>query len=161
MLLMFRLAFFERNNSFYSSAQLQADVQSHYTMQFIKQLYVLVLGLDIIGNPFGLVRDLSSGVEDLFYQPFQVRKTICELTWFGHAISVIFWVASCSENVRYDLCEGRNNQHGILMGLQTIANEISGLSDVLNLAYVFQQSIANFQGEISRLSNVLNVRYDF
>ncbi|KAF8365260.1 hypothetical protein PRIPAC_83089 [Pristionchus pacificus] len=37
----------------------------------IKQLYVLVLGLDIIGNPFGLVRDLSSGVEDLFYQPFQ------------------------------------------------------------------------------------------
>ena len=40
-------------------------------MQAIKQLYVLVLGLDIIGNPFGLVRDLSSGVEDLFYQPFQ------------------------------------------------------------------------------------------
>lgn len=34
-------------------------------------MYVLVLGLDIIGNPFGLVRDLSAGVEDLFYQPFQ------------------------------------------------------------------------------------------
>ena len=30
-----------------------------------------MLGLDIIGNPFGLVRDLSAGVEDLFYQPFQ------------------------------------------------------------------------------------------
>ena len=37
----------------------------------MKQLYVLVFGLDIIGNPFGLVRDLSAGVEDLFYQPFQ------------------------------------------------------------------------------------------
>lgn len=42
--------------------------------QAIKQLYVLVLGLDIIGNPFGLVRDLSTGVEDFFYQPFQVNK---------------------------------------------------------------------------------------
>ncbi|KAE9550830.1 hypothetical protein FO519_005958 [Halicephalobus sp. NKZ332] len=67
----FKLAFFERRNAFYSMPQLQAEVQSHYTLQFIKQLYVLVLGLDIIGNPFGLVRDLSSGVEDLFYQPFQ------------------------------------------------------------------------------------------
>ena len=69
----FKLAFFERRNAFYSMPQLQGEIQSHYTMQFIKQLYVLVLGLDIIGNPFGLVRDLSSGVEDLFYQPFQVR----------------------------------------------------------------------------------------
>lgn len=43
----------------------------HYTHQFIKQLYVLVLGLDIIGNPFGLIRDLSSGVQDLFYEPFK------------------------------------------------------------------------------------------
>uniref|UniRef100_A0A7E4VBS0 VPS13_mid_rpt domain-containing protein n=1 Tax=Panagrellus redivivus TaxID=6233 RepID=A0A7E4VBS0_PANRE len=67
----FKLAFFERRAQFYSMPQLQAEIQSHYTMQFIKQLYVLVLGLDIIGNPFGLVRDLSSGVEDLFYQPFQ------------------------------------------------------------------------------------------
>ncbi|KAF1611674.1 UNVERIFIED_CONTAM: Vacuolar protein sorting-associated protein 13, partial [Eudyptes robustus] len=67
----FRLAYFDRRYTFYSSPQLQAEVQSHYTKQFIKQLYVLVLGLDIIGNPFGLVRDLSSGVEDLFYQPFQ------------------------------------------------------------------------------------------
>ncbi|CAD5206105.1 unnamed protein product [Bursaphelenchus okinawaensis] len=67
----FRLAYFDRRYTFYSSTQLQTEVQSHYTKQFIKQLYVLVLGLDIIGNPFGLVRDLSSGVEDLFYQPFQ------------------------------------------------------------------------------------------
>lgn len=41
-------------------------------MQAVKQLYVLVLGLDIIGNPFGLIRDLGTGVETLFYEPFQV-----------------------------------------------------------------------------------------
>uniref|UniRef100_A0AC34QPZ6 Vacuolar protein sorting-associated protein 13 DH-like domain-containing protein n=1 Tax=Panagrolaimus sp. JU765 TaxID=591449 RepID=A0AC34QPZ6_9BILA len=67
----FRLAFFERRYAFYSVPQLQAEIKSHYTMQLVKQLYVLVLGLNIIGNPFGLVRNLSAGVEDLFYQPFQ------------------------------------------------------------------------------------------
>lgn len=66
-----RLAYFERRSQFYSQDQLNAEIISHYTKQFIKQLYVLVLGLDIIGNPFGLVRDLTAGVEDLFYQPFQ------------------------------------------------------------------------------------------
>ncbi|CAJ0565294.1 unnamed protein product, partial [Mesorhabditis spiculigera] len=67
----FKLAYFERKAVYYNQDQLNAEVISHYTMQAIKQLYVLVLGLDIIGNPFGLVRDLSSGVEDLFYQPYQ------------------------------------------------------------------------------------------
>lgn len=66
-----RLAFFERRFIFYNRQQLQGEIVSHYMKQAIKQLYVLVLGLDIIGNPFGLVRDLSTGVEDFFYQPFQ------------------------------------------------------------------------------------------
>lgn len=38
----------------------------------IKQMYVLVLGLDVLGNPFGLIRGLSEGVEALFYEPYQV-----------------------------------------------------------------------------------------
>ncbi|VDM07504.1 unnamed protein product [Wuchereria bancrofti] len=67
----FKLAFFERKYAFYTASQLQGEITGHYTSQIIKQLYVLVLGLDILGNPFGLVRDLSSGVQDFFYQPFQ------------------------------------------------------------------------------------------
>uniref|UniRef100_A0A914WWB3 Uncharacterized protein n=1 Tax=Plectus sambesii TaxID=2011161 RepID=A0A914WWB3_9BILA len=67
----FKLAYFEREFVFYNRQQLQGEIVSHYTRQAIKQLYVLVLGLDIIGNPFGLVRDLSSGVQDFFYEPFQ------------------------------------------------------------------------------------------
>lgn len=35
-------------------------------------MYVLVLGLDVLGNPFGLIRGLTEGVEALFYEPFQV-----------------------------------------------------------------------------------------
>lgn len=42
-------------------------------LQAIKQTYVLVLGLDVLGNPFGLLRGLSEGIEDLFYEPYQVR----------------------------------------------------------------------------------------
>ena len=38
-------------------------------------MYVLVLGLDVLGNPFGLIRGLSEGVEAFFYEPFQVTHT--------------------------------------------------------------------------------------
>lgn len=37
-------------------------------------MYVLVLGLDVLGNPFGLIRGLSEGVEAFFYEPFQVQQ---------------------------------------------------------------------------------------
>ena len=33
------------------------------------KVYVLVLGLDILGNPYQRLRDLSQGVKDLIYQP--------------------------------------------------------------------------------------------
>lgn len=35
-------------------------------------MYVLVLGLDVLGNPFGVIRGLAEGIEDLFYEPYQV-----------------------------------------------------------------------------------------
>ncbi|XP_034830205.1 intermembrane lipid transfer protein Vps13 isoform X2 [Maniola hyperantus] len=67
----FKLSYYERNYEFLSQKELIAQVQSHYTGQALKQLYVLVLGLDVIGNPYGLVVGLKKGVEDLFYEPFQ------------------------------------------------------------------------------------------
>ncbi|CAH0407407.1 unnamed protein product [Chilo suppressalis] len=67
----FKLSYYERNYEFLSQKELIAQVQSHYTGQALKQLYVLVLGLDVIGNPYGLVIGLKKGVEDLFYEPFQ------------------------------------------------------------------------------------------
>lgn len=67
----FRLAFFEREFQFLTQRQLISECQTHYTGQAVKQLYVLVLGLDVIGNPFGLVVGFTKGVEDLFYEPFQ------------------------------------------------------------------------------------------
>lgn len=58
------------------------QVQSHYTGQALKQLYVLVLGLDVIGNPYGLVVGLKKGVEDLFYEPFQVYTLFYSIKFY-------------------------------------------------------------------------------
>lgn len=47
-------------------------------------MYVLVLGLDVLGNPFGLIRGLSEGVEAFFYEPYQVmisNKIIDKFNW--------------------------------------------------------------------------------
>ncbi|KAJ0001755.1 hypothetical protein NQD34_001551 [Periophthalmus magnuspinnatus] len=69
--IIFKLAYFEVKYQFYSRDKLMWEVISHYTEQFLKQMYVLVLGLDVLGNPFGLIRGLSEGVEAFFYEPFQ------------------------------------------------------------------------------------------
>ncbi|KAK7096181.1 hypothetical protein V1264_005509 [Littorina saxatilis] len=67
----FKLGYFERSHSFYNQSQLMVEMTRHYAGQAIKQMYVLVLGLDVLGNPFGLLRGLSEGIEDLFYEPYQ------------------------------------------------------------------------------------------
>nr|XP_033776023.1 vacuolar protein sorting-associated protein 13C isoform X2 [Geotrypetes seraphini] len=69
--LIFKLACFEVRYRFYKRDQLMRIVIRHYSEQFIKQMYVLVLGLDVLGNPFGLIRGLSEGVEAFFYEPIQ------------------------------------------------------------------------------------------
>ena len=63
---------------FLTQKQLVSEITSHYIGQGVKQLYVLVLGLDVIGNPYGLVLGISKGVEDLFYEPFQVITSPCQ-----------------------------------------------------------------------------------
>ncbi|XP_039606495.1 vacuolar protein sorting-associated protein 13A isoform X2 [Polypterus senegalus] len=67
----FKLGFFELTYQFCTTQQLQWEVIRHYSKQAIKQMYVLVLGLDVLGNPFGLIRGLSEGVEAFFYEPYQ------------------------------------------------------------------------------------------
>ncbi|KAK3590891.1 hypothetical protein CHS0354_020869 [Potamilus streckersoni] len=67
----FKLGFFERNHKFYNQSQLVSQMSTHYAGQAIKQMYVLVLGLDVLGNPFGLLRGMAEGIEDLFYEPYQ------------------------------------------------------------------------------------------
>ncbi|CAG7785731.1 unnamed protein product [Allacma fusca] len=67
----FKLACLELQNEILSRDQLYKELYSHYKSQAIKQLYVLVLGLNVIGNPYGLVLGVTEGVEAFFYEPFQ------------------------------------------------------------------------------------------
>ncbi|XP_022255668.1 vacuolar protein sorting-associated protein 13C-like [Limulus polyphemus] len=67
----FKLNYFEKQNAFLTQRQLISDATMHYTGQALKQLYMLVLGLDVIGNPVGLLLGITEGVGDFFYEPFQ------------------------------------------------------------------------------------------
>lgn len=67
------MAYFERKGVLLSTTQLLAQVQSHFTHQALQQAYVLILGLDVLGNPYGLIKDFTQGLGDFFYEPFLVR----------------------------------------------------------------------------------------
>lgn len=43
-----------------------------YDMQALVELYTLVLGLDVLGNPVNVVKGVVGGTIDLFYEPIKV-----------------------------------------------------------------------------------------
>ena len=45
-------------------------------MQALRQFHAIALGLDVLGNPYGLLTDIGEGVKDLFYEPYQVLVTL-------------------------------------------------------------------------------------
>ena len=65
----FRFALFQKQEIIKTWEDLQTDAIDHYKMQALRQVYVLILGLDVIGNPFGLVTDFTEGLTSLFYEP--------------------------------------------------------------------------------------------
>jgi vacuolar protein sorting-associated protein 13A/C len=38
----------------------------------MKQIHVVVLGLDVLGNPFAVIRGVADGVKSFFYEPYEV-----------------------------------------------------------------------------------------
>ncbi|GBN84202.1 Vacuolar protein sorting-associated protein 13 [Araneus ventricosus] len=65
-----RLAYFERRGILCRWQDLATDIHSHYKSQVVQQVYVMVLGLDILGNPYGLLKDFTRGLGDFFYEPY-------------------------------------------------------------------------------------------
>merc|ERR1719383_879855 len=61
--IIFRLAYFERKHQFYGFNDLSSEMTRHYTSQAVKQMYVVLLGLDVLGNPFGLAVGVARSVE--------------------------------------------------------------------------------------------------
>ena len=48
-----------------------------FAAQGVVQMYSVVLGLEVLGNPVGFVRGLTSGTVGLFYHPLQVYTFVC------------------------------------------------------------------------------------
>ena len=40
------------------------------------QLYSVVLGLDVLGNPAGFIRGVAGGTRGIFYYPFEVVRCL-------------------------------------------------------------------------------------
>ena len=67
----FKLACCEITNSLLTSQQLLTQISKHYQTQAVKQLYVLVLGLDVLGNPYELISGAGQGAKNFFYEPYK------------------------------------------------------------------------------------------
>ncbi|KAG6890404.1 hypothetical protein C0995_008758 [Termitomyces sp. Mi166 len=50
--------------------ELQTRITYHYRQDILRQLYRILGSADFIGNPVGLFTNVSSGVADIFYEPF-------------------------------------------------------------------------------------------
>ncbi|THV04954.1 vacuolar protein sorting-associated protein 13 [Dendrothele bispora CBS 962.96] len=53
-----------------TTPELQNRILYHYRQDVIRQLYRILGSADFIGNPVGLFTNVSSGVADIFYEPF-------------------------------------------------------------------------------------------
>lgn len=50
---------------------LMKNITEHYTQTFLYQFYKVLGSADVFGNPVGLFNNISSGVMDIFYEPYQ------------------------------------------------------------------------------------------
>lgn len=60
---------FEMTNEIKTWNEIYDNLFDNYKVQALRQAYVLILGLDVLGNPFGLVSDFSEGFTSIFYDP--------------------------------------------------------------------------------------------
>lgn len=58
-------------NARFTSALLSQHIMINYREQFMYQLYRVLGSADFLGNPVGLFNNVSSGVADIFYEPYQ------------------------------------------------------------------------------------------
>ncbi|EKD14034.1 uncharacterized protein L3040_007960 [Drepanopeziza brunnea f. sp. 'multigermtubi'] len=58
-------------NARMSSSVLLQNVSNHYSQEALYQVHKILGSADFLGNPVGLFNNLSSGVADIFYEPYQ------------------------------------------------------------------------------------------
>ncbi|PSK35869.1 Vacuolar protein sorting-associated protein 13 [Elsinoe australis] len=58
-------------NARVSMGALISAVRSHYVQESLRQVHIVLGSADFLGNPVGLFNNISSGVADIFYEPYQ------------------------------------------------------------------------------------------
>src|SRR6201746_1644600 len=58
-------------NARISVGALMSNIQSHYVQESLRQVHIVIGSADFLGNPVGLFNNISSGVADIFYEPYQ------------------------------------------------------------------------------------------
>ncbi len=58
-------------NARISTTALIENVKNHYVQESLRQVHVIIGSADFLGNPVGLFNNISSGVADIFYEPYQ------------------------------------------------------------------------------------------
>ncbi|KAH8596858.1 putative vacuolar protein sorting-associated protein 13 [Bisporella sp. PMI_857] len=58
-------------NARMSSTVLIQNVSNHYSQEALYQVHKILGSADFLGNPVGLFNNISSGVADIFYEPYQ------------------------------------------------------------------------------------------
>ncbi|KAF2789276.1 vacuolar protein sorting-associated protein 13 [Melanomma pulvis-pyrius CBS 109.77] len=58
-------------NARVSSDALISNIKNHYVQESLRQVHVVIGSADFLGNPVGLFNNISSGVADIFYEPYQ------------------------------------------------------------------------------------------
>lgn len=58
-------------NARVSVGALVSNIQSHYVQESLRQVHIVLGSADFLGNPVGLFNNISSGVADIFYEPYQ------------------------------------------------------------------------------------------
>ncbi|KAI8935314.1 hypothetical protein NX059_007900 [Plenodomus lindquistii] len=58
-------------NARISTTALINNIKNHYVQESLRQVHVIIGSADFLGNPVGLFNNISSGVADIFYEPYQ------------------------------------------------------------------------------------------
>lgn len=58
-------------NARISTPVLIGNIREHYTQEVLRQIHIVLGSADFLGNPVGLFNNISSGVADIFYEPYQ------------------------------------------------------------------------------------------
>lgn len=58
-------------NARVSIAVLTQNISNHYSQEVLYQVHKIIGSADFLGNPVGLFNSISSGITDVFYEPYQ------------------------------------------------------------------------------------------